>query len=263
MSEDFLWLALEETTSTNTAVRELVMEGRAREIVCWARRQTQGRGRLGRSWLSPEGGLYFSWAVPVGGLLPTWLQPLAGMAVLDVLDAEDGDFGLKWPNDILVRFEEDGDVVERKMGGILSEYLPNSPQGPHVIVGIGLNLNKQVMLLPEDLAKHAMPPASLAEVTGKSYEAEEIACSLSHALRQRFLPLQGEQMEQATKDLHAAWSKRCWTLGRKVRILRPNGDVLEGDAVGIGEDLSLQVKDAVGVIHAVAAGDCRHARLVG
>ncbi|MCK6510026.1 biotin--[acetyl-CoA-carboxylase] ligase [Myxococcota bacterium] len=269
MRGDILWLALEETTSTNAIVREEVMAGRAKEAVCWAKRQTQGRGRLGRIWQSPEGGLYFSWAVPVGGWPPVWLQPLAGLAVLDVWREHSGpaqawaqpaaEVGLKWPNDIIVRVRGAERSQERKLGGILSEYLTQSIGGPHAIVGIGLNLNTEIHLPEEDTAKRALPPISWKQITGKDHSPEEIAQALYEALRRR-LDAMGASGEHASATLREAWAAACWTLGSEVRVLRPDGGQIEGCAVDLAEDLSLVIEDTHGQRHTLTAGDCLHLR---
>lgn len=272
MQGDLLWLALEETTSTNTVVREEVMAGRAIEAVCWATRQSQGRGRLGRTWQSPEGGLYFSWAVPVGEIPPVWFQPLAGLAVLDALQEKRPEpskwmqqhieVGLKWPNDIIVRSIDRGETTERKLGGILSEYLTTSIGGPHVVVGIGLNINTDIHLTEEEMAKHALPPISWKEVTAESHDTKEIAEALYTALRRRLQTLQTLPTTQAATVLREAWSTVCWTLGTDVRVLQPDGGQIEGRAVAITQDLSLILEDAQGRRHTITAGDCRHLRRV-
>ena len=95
-----------ETDSTNLALRRLAAEGAADGTVFWSARQSAGRGRLGRSFASPEGGLYYSMLLtasdePERDLL---LTPAAGLAVCRALERVCGvRCGLKWPNDQIGR----------------------------------------------------------------------------------------------------------------------------------------------------------------
>jgi len=198
-----------------------------------------------------------------------WLQPLAGLAVLDVWREHSGpaqawaqqqaEVGLKWPNDIIVRVRGAERSEERKLGGILSEYLTQSIGGPHAIVGIGLNLNTAIHLPEEDTAKHALPPTSWKEITGKDHPPQEIAQALYEALRRRLEALVASGIH-ASATLREEWAAACWTLGTEVRILRPDGGQIEGRAVDLAENLSLVIEDTQGQRHTLTAGDCRHLR---
>ena len=115
---------LAETTSTNDEAKRGAREGAAHGTVFVADRQTAGRGRQGRVWLS-EGGLTFSVLLRLEG--PAQNLPLVGLAAgLAVADAVEGA-KVKWPNDVLI----DG----RKVAGILSETSDGA-----LIVGIGINV---------------------------------------------------------------------------------------------------------------------------
>ncbi len=128
--------ALPEIGSTNTELLARAREAGTAFAPCLlvAERQSAGRGRLGRQWVSSAGdSLTFSLAVPLGR--PDWsgLSLAVGVALAEALDPAGDWLRLKWPNDL---WRADG----RKLGGILIEGLP-LPQGPRVaVVGVGLNL---------------------------------------------------------------------------------------------------------------------------
>jgi len=114
--------------STNDRLRELVAGGLGGPACLVADEQTAGRGRVGRRWESPAGGLWSSTFLPAtAGVAPT-LPLVAGVAAARALEAEFGlRVGLKWPNDVL--------LAGGKLGGILCEAV-----GAGVVVGIGINI---------------------------------------------------------------------------------------------------------------------------
>ncbi|MCY0389082.1 biotin--[acetyl-CoA-carboxylase] ligase [Robbsia sp. Bb-Pol-6] len=132
-----------------------------------ARRQSAGRGRLGRPWVStPGNSLLFS----LGIVMPRPLSALSGLslavgvAVLDGLRrlplTQPGRLGLKWPNDIL--------LDDAKLGGILIESAASAPHATALVIGIGLNLRGDIVLAtpPADApgTAPALRPAVLASV---------------------------------------------------------------------------------------------------
>lgn len=117
---------LDECESTQTEARKLALEGAPAGLVVVARKQTAGRGRQGRTWLSTEGALTFSMVLRPNPLTPR-ITLTAGVAVLEALDDLGVHAQLKWPNDIV--------LGGRKLGGVLTEAFNQT-----AIVGIGLNL---------------------------------------------------------------------------------------------------------------------------
>ena len=124
------------TTSTNDVVVQRLSSGHSTSILCAAEMQTAGKGRRGRSWVSPFGrNIYLTYGCVVQCRASelSGLSLVIGMTVVDVLRAVGIEqVGLKWPNDILL---EGG-----KLGGILVD-LSSSPNGVGVVVGLGLNLS--------------------------------------------------------------------------------------------------------------------------
>ena len=129
-----LWTDLSgggETGSTNDDARALARAGAEQGTVVLASRQIAGRGRLGRTWESPEGGAYLS-AVLRPAVSPSDVSSLALVIALGVAEALEG-LGLtpsvKWPNDVLV----DG----AKLAGVLLEMAAEADRVDWVVVGVG------------------------------------------------------------------------------------------------------------------------------
>ena len=204
----------EETASTMTRLKE-----RAAELphgaVLWSRRQTAGKGRSGRSFASPEGGLYYSmllrYTKPDERLLA--VTPLAAVAVVRALRKHSGiETEIKWPNDILLN--------GRKLCGILTESVTGAG-GMQIIVGIGINVNTKEF--PEELRNIA---CSVFQETGKTEDVGELAEILTEQLDEAYaeLPLfSPEDLEE--------YREKCGTIGRKIST--------GGIAKRIGDDFSL------------------------
>lgn len=128
------------TGSTNDLAARLAEAGALEGTTVVSDAQTAGRGRLGRTWLSPPGaGLYVSVVVraegPAGDSvpLPAMLTLMAGVALADaVRDATGFAAELKWPNDLM--------VGRRKLAGILAEASAHGPAIEYVVLGFGINV---------------------------------------------------------------------------------------------------------------------------
>ncbi len=136
--ESYHLLAYDVLDSTNDEARRLARGGASHGAVIWAKRQTKGRGRMGRAWISDEGNLFVSLLLqpPVELIDASQFSFVTALAVAEALQpvvAEVGKLSLKWPNDILL----DG----RKLGGILLETEPAEEEGRFwLIAGIGINV---------------------------------------------------------------------------------------------------------------------------
>jgi len=173
-------LALDEIDSTNDEAKRLVAEGERGPIWIVARRQSKGRGRLGREWVSPAGNLHAS--LVVSGFGPAHVAPqlgfVAGVAAIAALRAAAGArarFALKWPNDLLL----DG----AKLGGILLEGVAapigaaRAPSEMVAIVGIGVNCASA----PAGLSFEAR---ALTALGPEAPTAERLFANLSDAVAQ-------------------------------------------------------------------------------
>ena len=123
--------------STNRLLMDMAKDGSPCGTAVWAHKQTGGRGRLGRSFSSPEGGIYVSILVPMKESIK--ITAMAGVAVMrTVSQVCDKKCGIKWVNDIIYE--------GRKVCGILAQAA-----GDKAVVGIGINYRTDISALPEDV----------------------------------------------------------------------------------------------------------------
>jgi BirA family biotin operon repressor/biotin-[acetyl-CoA-carboxylase] ligase len=229
-----------EIGSTMDAARELAKKGAREGTVVIAEAQTRGRGRLGRDWLSPEGGLYFT-IVLRPRMNPACAPRVNLMAAVVVATTIRKLFGLraelKWPNDVLIE--------GRKVCGILAEMDAEMDVINFVNVGIGINANTSV-------PQFERTATSLKDVLGRKVSRTELLRALLAEIdrRERLLMQAGLLKE---------WKRLSVTLGREVRIVSLDEEVT-GQAVDIDPMGALVVRDKKGSLRAVLVGDCIHVR---
>ncbi len=228
---------LDETESTNAV---LVTDPAPWRVVV-AERQTRGRGRLGRTWVSAPGlGLAVSALVPVEGVALGWVPLIAGLALCDAIaDTAGIPALLKWPNDVLLP----GDA-ERKVAGILCEWTPSG-----VVVGVGVNVLHQRKDLP-------VPEATSLALAGGATTREALLTAYLRSLARRLVGLAEDPV--ATRE---AYVVRCGTLGRRVVVHEPLTS-RSGVATGVDREGRLELRTETGVV-AITAGDVVHVRTAG
>jgi BirA family transcriptional regulator, biotin operon repressor / biotin---[acetyl-CoA-carboxylase] ligase len=248
----------EEVGSTQERARELARRtpGAPHGTLVISRVQKGGRGRLGRAWGSPPGGLWMSLVlrpeIPV--YLASRITQAAAVGVAKAL----WDFGvearIKWPNDLLV--VQRGDLVGRKICGILAEAgVGDTPGGyrrlDFVILGIGLNAN----LDPEDLAIPDREVATLRSELGRDVDLTELLDALLSRLN-----VELERIEDFSAVLEDWRALNC-TLGKLVRVER-FGEALEGRASDLTPEGALLLDTPEGTVE-VFEGEVEHLRQEG
>lgn len=221
----------ESLTSTIDTAKELAL-AHPLPLAVIARRQTAGRGRLGRPFSSEAGGLYFSYAFRPTcslGQVPS-LSLLGALALADALES----LGcprpdIKWPNDLLFR--------GKKICGILTEAA--DADGLFLVMGIGVNLTNPI---PAELPQ----AGNLQDLLGSAPSPETLAEALEQAL--------ADTLRQPFEAALARYRSQCITLGRAVTVTTHDG-ILRGTAVDIGPTGALMVKTASGQTTAVQSGD--------
>ncbi len=196
------------TDSTSTDARSWACEGDPAELLVLADGQRAGRGRLGRTFLSPSGeGLWLSRVIriPEGQPVPPSMTLAAGTAVCLAL-RESGVTGaaLKWPNDVLI----DG----RKTAGILAEASQDRDGRPFLVLGIGVNLN--IRTFPPELAGVA---TSVQLATGLSLDRLDLLAAILRQL-DRLTRLLFTAGFRSIRPQYLACSA---TVGREVLLLDP------------------------------------------
>lgn len=233
-----------ETLSTQALAKSLAARGADEGTIVVAETQSGGRGRVGRPWSSPRGGIYFS-VILRPDIKPgeTLRLPLvAGVAVAQAIKRETTlDPRLKWPNDILI----DG----KKVGGILTEMSAETDRLDWVIIGIGLNVNTPRGSFPHDVEEVA---TSLFETGGK----EIPRVRLLQDILTEFESLYGNLSRDGFEPLRRRWKAMSNTIGANVIVIMPTGQV-KGLATDIDSDGALILDKGNGDIERIVAGSIK------
>jgi len=205
-----------EISSTNEALVKRVRESMAKggDVIA-AGCQSAGRGRRGKSFSSPEGGIYFSFAANnTGGAIPT---VVCGAAVAKALEYFGFSPEIKWVNDIL--------LGGKKVCGILAEAVSGTDL---CVIGIGINLNAQS--IPADLSGIA----AALDMFGALPAADELVYRIVSEY---------EMLEKmAVGDVIEEYKRRLKMLGREV-ILKMSGDVCVAEDVNESGELTVRMKN--------------------
>lgn len=228
----------DDVDSTMDIARELARKQCPHFTVVIAGRQKKGRGRLKRSWLSSEGGLYFT--IVVRPNIPPAISSRVNFAASMILaQTLRNMFNIhamvKWPNDVLV----DG----RKISGILSEMEAEIDRVSFINIGLGINVNNN----PTPYEPMA---TSLKQILGKPIPRIEVIKAFLH------------RFEDAVNDTDfdnvvAEWKRYTETLNRHVRIVTAH-EVSEGLAVDVDDNGALILKLDNGSMKKIIYGDCFH-----
>ena len=233
-------VVLPEVDSTNTYLKQLASNGAPDETAVLSIRQTAGRGRRGRSFLSEPGGLYLSYLIRPHESAQELLHltALAGLCVCNAVSQVTGmQPSIKWPNDPVLN--------GKKLCGILTELSVSleTQEPEYVVIGIGINCNQTQFPQELDMA------TSLRIEAGHPADVNAIAAALLLELsrmRQEFL--------SRKSDWIAAFSRNCLTVGKDIQILRA-GTVRQAKATGIGPDAELLVEYPDGTSGSVSSGE--------
>jgi len=232
-------MSFAQIDSTNRLALEMGAQGAPEGLVIFAEEQTKGRGRLGRTWVSPKGtGLYFSVLLrPKLALADVpKLTLTAAVSVAEALEEVTGIHPkIRWPNDLLV----DGN----KICGILTEMGAEADRIGYVVLGIGLNVNTDAKKLPEN-------STSIWAQTGRAHDRNEIAARILVKLDAHVRQIvSGKFSELAEK-----WEERSAVTGKRVAATTHGGHI-EGAALGIDEDGALWIRQDSGIRSKILSGD--------
>lgn len=216
---DYHLLSFDTLDSTNEEAKRIAKSGSGHGAVIWAKKQTAGKGRMGRSWASQEGNLFVSVLLkpekPVHEF--SQLSFVAAVAVhqtlKDVLPKE-YKLACKWPNDLL--------VDDRKVGGILLESFKSGEENSHwVVVGVGVNVDN----FPEE----AEFPATCLTDNGVELVSAKIVLS---RFIHHFIECYDEWNANGFEPIRRHWLKVAWGMGQKLVARLPDKEI-EGVAYGI------------------------------
>jgi BirA family biotin operon repressor/biotin-[acetyl-CoA-carboxylase] ligase len=224
--------------STMVVAKELARNDCPNFTTVIAGRQTSGRGRLNRLWMSEEGGLYFTMVLrpdlpPVLSFRVSFLASLTLARLLRELFEIDA--GVKWPNDILVN--------ERKISGMLSELEAEADRLAFINIGVGINVNND----PSTVQPEA---TSIKKILGRKVSKKDILLRYLDAFESK---VQTADFDRVVQD----WKQYTVTLNRDVRVVT-NKKVVTGRAVDVDDTGALILKCADGSLQKIIYGDCFH-----
>ena len=213
-------IILEQTGSTNTAVKELFSQLNDGSCIC-ALEQTCGRGRLGRKWVTPPGKAVCASAVFKNVSEAYHAGAIIALAALELSRKYLPDAGLffKWPNDIY--------IGQSKLAGILSEGVIEKGRLAGVISGIGININQTRTEL-DQLDNHAV---SFNSETGEEFDIPQLCRELFERIQQHY-----RIYRETPEEIIARWQRANALLGHTLELRRPDGTGLRGKFAAIAPD---------------------------
>lgn len=230
-------------TSTNDVLKQLALQGAPEGTTLVADCQTGGRGRMGRTFLSPSGvGIYLS-VLLRPNCKPTELMHLtcaSASAACSAIEQTSGFRpGVKWTNDIVYN--------KRKLAGILTELgLNQDGTTGYAIIGIGFNCNQQLRDFPPAIQDVA---GSLKMVTGKETDRALLAAKMIEALYQMNRELLSDRA-----GILARYRQDCITLRQEISLVRGD-EIRHGKALDVDENGALVVRYEDDTIEAVNSGE--------
>lgn len=231
----------ERTASTNADLKLAGEAGQSAPRVLIARSQDRGRGRMGRSFFSPDKtGLYFSILLRPEWELPEslYLTVCAAVAVSEAIEAVSGrQTGIKWVNDIYME--------EKKVCGILTEAAVDMENNRlhYAVVGIGINL-----LPPADGF-----PSALADIATSVWQSELDSApnALCAEILNRFFAYCSDF---SSHSILKKYREKSILIGKTVQYVW-KGEPMSAKVIGIGDQAELRLQTEDGTIHALQAGE--------
>ncbi len=230
--------SFESTDSTNKVAYDLAREGAKEGVVVLAEEQRKGKGRLGRRWVSPPGGIYMSCIIRPD-MRPNEIEEFTLVAALSIANSIMELTGLeaeiKWPNDICIN--------GKKVCGILTEMKAESDRIDFIILGMGINVN---------ISERSIPPlaTSLKKELKKQISRVELVKRLLLNLEKEYNTFKKKgfgEVRDKIKDLSQ-------TLGKRVKVTSCD-KVYEGEAVDIDHEGALILRLDTGIMQRILSGD--------
>jgi BirA family biotin operon repressor/biotin-[acetyl-CoA-carboxylase] ligase len=235
-----------EIDSTNNVAKKLAEEGAEEGTIIIAETQTRGRGRRGKQWISPAGGVWMS--IILRPQIPPSEAPqltlMTGVAAAETINNKFGlDVGIKWPNDIL--------IGTRKVCGILTEANAKFSTLDYVVVGIGIDANVNTENFPSDIQKSA---TSLKKELNEDISGPELV--------QEFLKIFEDHYNEFKSgnfpEILGEWRKMSKTIGSYVEVRKQLGKIVRGEAIGITNEGALILELNDGKLRKIISGECLH-----
>lgn len=228
--------------STNKKAKEMAL-GEKEGTVLVAEEQIGGKGRLGRTWISPKGkGIWMSIILKpkVDPMKVAKITLLGAAAVTKALNNLNIRSQIKWPNDILI----DG----KKICGILTEMNCELNMINYVVMGIGINVNLDANEIPEDLRDKA---TSVKISEGKEINRKELLANILNEFEELYLSFRDKDDVSYAIDI---CRKNSALIGKEIRVIKGE-EIKLGKALDINEEGQLVVEFENGVVENVYSGE--------
>lgn len=233
-----------EVNSTNTLAKFLSLNDVENGTVIISEKQTNAKGRSGKQWESPLGGVWLSIILQPNvdhSKLPL-ITLATGVAVAKTLErvgVENPE--IKWPNDIMIN--------GKKVCGILTEAVAKFNTIENVIIGVGIDANLDVDQFPEALQSGT---TTLKEELGR--EGNENL--LIKIFLEEFEKISILFNQEGYEDILKEWRKRSYTIGKIVEVREPFNTYYDAYVIGIGKEGALVVEKIDGTLEKVISGEC-------
>lgn len=229
----------EKVDSTNDTAYNIALQGEKEGVVVIAESQTQGRGRMGRKWISPKAkGAYIS-IILRPNILPRELSAVTVFSALAVAKAIREMANLpafiRWPNDVLIN--------NKKVCGILTEMNGETDKVNFVIIGIGVNINTKKDTLPKEAT-------SLAIELGEELWRLELVKNIFRNLDEYYKVFNSGRIDDIIKE----YKELSMFLGERVQVSYHDSKI-EGYAIDVDREGALILRMDSGLNERVLAGD--------
>jgi len=240
----------DSTDSTQNQALKMAEESENNGAIIIAEKQTGGRGRSGRKWVSPKGGIWFSVILhPRFDISVTTLFPIASALALSIALEKTFKISpeLKWPNDITIK--------GKKLAGMLVDVSLESNKIENLVLGVGINFDVDVKQIEKNLKNtpNFYGVTSLNDLKTNIRPVELVQSFLTE-LEKIYKSLEAKQ----TKKIISEWTKRSSTIGKNVKLNTVDGEI-KGKAIRIDEDGALVVSNNKKTDR-VIAGDIIHTK---
>lgn len=237
-------IVLNEVDSTNSEAERRIANGEETPFVIASKLQTEGRGRLGRVWHSPQNGnIYLSFAFRPQ-ISPTAMSLFTLWMGINICECINSlcrvSSKVKWPNDLLI----DG----KKVAGILTEARMEADQVRDVVLGVGLNVNSDGADWPKELQKIA---TSLRQSSGKAFDPNKVVSAISGRIAIAYKQLQDGKHRELLRD---RWPRFDYISGNEITLLQGENRIT-GIAKGIDASGSLVIEKPDGSRYLARAGE--------
>ena len=237
-------LCFRKVFSTNSIAKFLANHSAEEGTVLISEIQTKTRGRLGKKWESPEGGIWMSLILrPKVPPARIGLITIAtGVAIAKSIRSLGLDAKIKWPNDVLIH----GD----KISGVLTEVNATFNEIDWVVVGIGIDSNLKLEDFPEDIR---VGTTTLNEELPTDIDENELIAIFLGEFEKVYKLYKDSEIEAILKD----WRDLSDTIGKYVNITQTGGKITQGYVVGINNEGSLIIEKQDGSLEKIISGELR------